>query len=637
MELYGWVFSAFFLGSLIGIVGRRRRRSTAAASAVPFALGLGLFAIGLLIGGLAPSMPILVGARFIQGLGAGTIPPIAYVAIGRSLPERLRPRMFATLSTAWVLPGVIGPAIAGHRRRDARLALRLPRAAAAHRGRRCPDPSAACARSPRARAGATAARSAGTPRPPAAGARSSALGAGLLMAGLTSGRSIPLVVLVVAGLALGSAGAPPPDAARARCAPRPVLPAAVLLRGILTCAFFGVDAYVALTLVEWRGLSATAAGVALTAATLSWTAGVVDPGPRRRRAGRRTGSCGSASRWSSSGWRARLVLLPGRPAWLAARRRSAIAGLGMGLAYCAARADRPARGAARDAGHGLERPVADRFARHRARDRPDGRHRRCRPADDRRRRQPGWRPASRVAIAVGLGGLALSGRLRAADRAAAAVARDGARRRPPSSGRCRGACGRLRAAHRGRAPCRAARPRRSRTDVRRGASREDPRDPRLPQARDPVLRHHDPAQGRRRVQGIDRPHARAVRGRADRHRGRDGVARLHLQRADGLPARRRASSRSASWASCRPRRSPSSTPSSTAPTRSRSIATRSQPGQKVLIVDDLLATGGTVKGTIELIERLKGEVVGLAFLVELEFLKGRDRLEGRRVTSVIQY
>ncbi|MBA2717761.1 MAG: adenine phosphoribosyltransferase [Chloroflexi bacterium] len=61
------------------------------------------------------------------------------------------------------------------------------------------------------------------------------------------------------------------------------------------------------------------------------------------------------------------------------------------------------------------------------------------------------------------------------------------------------------------------------------------------------------------------------------------------------------------------------------------------PGQKVLIVDDLLATGGTVKGTIELIERLKGDVVGLAFLVELNSLKGRDRLDGRRVTSVIQY
>jgi adenine phosphoribosyltransferase len=62
-----------------------------------------------------------------------------------------------------------------------------------------------------------------------------------------------------------------------------------------------------------------------------------------------------------------------------------------------------------------------------------------------------------------------------------------------------------------------------------------------------------------------------------------------------------------------------------------------QPGQRVLIVDDLLATGGTVQGTIELIERLKGVVVGLAFLVELEFLNGRERLGGRRVASVIRY
>jgi adenine phosphoribosyltransferase len=62
-----------------------------------------------------------------------------------------------------------------------------------------------------------------------------------------------------------------------------------------------------------------------------------------------------------------------------------------------------------------------------------------------------------------------------------------------------------------------------------------------------------------------------------------------------------------------------------------------EPGQTVLIVDDLLATGGTVKGTIELVERLKGTVVGLAFLVELEFLHGRERLDGRRVTSVIKY
>ncbi|MDQ3491707.1 MAG: adenine phosphoribosyltransferase [Chloroflexota bacterium] len=61
------------------------------------------------------------------------------------------------------------------------------------------------------------------------------------------------------------------------------------------------------------------------------------------------------------------------------------------------------------------------------------------------------------------------------------------------------------------------------------------------------------------------------------------------------------------------------------------------PGQKVLVVDDLLATGGTVLGTIELVTQLKAEVVGLAFLVELLFLKGRDRLDGHEIHSVIQY
>ena len=57
----------------------------------------------------------------------------------------------------------------------------------------------------------------------------------------------------------------------------------------------------------------------------------------------------------------------------------------------------------------------------------------------------------------------------------------------------------------------------------------------------------------------------------------------------------------------------------------------------MLVVDDLLATGGTVVGTIELLTMLKAEVVGLAFLVELTFLKGRDRLSKQNVHSVIEY
>jgi adenine phosphoribosyltransferase len=61
------------------------------------------------------------------------------------------------------------------------------------------------------------------------------------------------------------------------------------------------------------------------------------------------------------------------------------------------------------------------------------------------------------------------------------------------------------------------------------------------------------------------------------------------------------------------------------------------PGERVLIVDDVLATGGTAKATADLIERIGGKVVGLAFLIELGFLKGRDRLQGYDLFTLINY
>lgn len=62
-----------------------------------------------------------------------------------------------------------------------------------------------------------------------------------------------------------------------------------------------------------------------------------------------------------------------------------------------------------------------------------------------------------------------------------------------------------------------------------------------------------------------------------------------------------------------------------------------KPGQKVVVIDDLLATGGTVEATIKMIEQLGGEVVGCAFLIELEALKGRDTLKGYDVFSLLKY
>lgn len=62
-----------------------------------------------------------------------------------------------------------------------------------------------------------------------------------------------------------------------------------------------------------------------------------------------------------------------------------------------------------------------------------------------------------------------------------------------------------------------------------------------------------------------------------------------------------------------------------------------KPGDKVLVVDDLLATGGTVWSTAELVRQLGGEIVGFAFLVELSFLKGREKLGDYPVHALIKY
>lgn len=62
-----------------------------------------------------------------------------------------------------------------------------------------------------------------------------------------------------------------------------------------------------------------------------------------------------------------------------------------------------------------------------------------------------------------------------------------------------------------------------------------------------------------------------------------------------------------------------------------------QAGQRVLIVDDLLATGGTAAASVELVEKVGGIVAGLSFVIELTFLKGRDRLGGHDISVLLQY
>jgi adenine phosphoribosyltransferase len=62
-----------------------------------------------------------------------------------------------------------------------------------------------------------------------------------------------------------------------------------------------------------------------------------------------------------------------------------------------------------------------------------------------------------------------------------------------------------------------------------------------------------------------------------------------------------------------------------------------KPGQRVLIVDDLLATGGTIEATIKLVEELGGVVAGIAFLIELTYLEGRSKLENYDIKAILNY
>jgi MFS family permease len=271
LPLYGWVYTAFFLGSLIGIVlvGGVLDRMPLPR---PFAVGLGLFGLGLAIGGLAPSMPVLVAARFLQGLGGGALTPTAYVAIGRSLPERLQPRMFAMLSTAWVVPGILGPSfaavvgqVAGWRWVFLGLIplLALAGGLALNALRHVPAAERPDAGDRR--------RSSGDLRRLVA-ALAAAVGAGLLVAGLGAGSPFPTIAGTLLGVAIllpTYRWLTPPGTLRLAAG----VPAAILLRGLMTFSFFAADAYIALMLQTWRGTPLALTGIVFTVTTIAWTLG----------------------------------------------------------------------------------------------------------------------------------------------------------------------------------------------------------------------------------------------------------------------------------------------------------------------------------------------------------------------------
>jgi len=311
------------LATLVGIIlaGDEADRR---GPALPFIIGVALFVLGLVMAGFASSMIMFVLSRGVQGFGAGIIVSVAYVCIGRGYPEEVKPRMLAVLSSAWVVPGLIGPALSGiiadfvgWRWVFLGLVPILPLAT----GLVLPSlrkltPSITSRSWDLRRLLATAGL---------------VIGAGMTLTGLQA-QSIPIAIaLILLGLAVGIPSLRhllPPGTLRAKAG----MPAAIATIGFLSLAYFGGEAFLPLTLISIRGQSTILAGIALTAATLGWTAGSWLQAQLAPRQGRRLlvttglvlvalGLAGIAS-----------VLIPGVPVAVASLAWG-VAGLGMGLSY----------------------------------------------------------------------------------------------------------------------------------------------------------------------------------------------------------------------------------------------------------------------------------------------------------------
>ncbi|HEU5102282.1 MAG TPA: MFS transporter [Roseiflexaceae bacterium] len=323
LALYGWAFSAFMLANLIGITvaGAEADRQ---GPARPFIAGIAAFVLGLIVVGLAPSMLVVILGRAVQGFGAGVISSVAYIGIGRGYPESAKPRMLAVLSSAWVVPGLIGPALAGVISDYAGWRwVFLGLVPIQVLGAILTLPALR-----RLSGGHAAARNWSS----YIDALRLSAGAGLALAGLGQlAQPLLALALIIGGAAVGFPSLLrllPAGTLRAAHG----LPAAIAAHGLLNLAFFGVDAFVPLALTSVRGQTATLAGLALTTATVGWTTGAWVQAHLAGSRGRRGLEISGVALIALGTVGVAVVLAPGVPVLLAPLAWG-IAGLGMGFAF----------------------------------------------------------------------------------------------------------------------------------------------------------------------------------------------------------------------------------------------------------------------------------------------------------------
>jgi MFS family permease len=325
LSAYGWSFSALMLASLLGNVAAGQA-ADGPGPVRPFVAGVAVFAAGSALAAAAGSWPVLLGARALQGLGLGALGALVYVVVARAFPPAQYGRMMALLSSAWVLPALVGPPIGGFV--ADRLGWRwvflllLPLV-----------PVAAALTLPGLRGLEREATTAPPGRLPAA--LRLAAGGALLLGALELRPAVAGVVAALAGALLAGPGLRallPAGTLRARRG----LPSGIAVRGLLAVAYLGCDAFLPLGLTSARGMTLTQAGLVVSAGSLSWSAGALLQG----RLDRRDGGAGRPGRARLGAivlalgvaLTAPAVLDDAVPAFLAAPGW-VVAGFGIGTAY----------------------------------------------------------------------------------------------------------------------------------------------------------------------------------------------------------------------------------------------------------------------------------------------------------------
>ncbi len=322
LSLYALAFGATLATSVIGmtIAGQLCDKRGAYRASL---LGLAAFLAGLLLAGLAPSMTALVLGRALQGLGAGVLGVALYVGVGQVVPAPLHPKLFAMFAGAWVLPGLVGPALAsglvhwlGWRWVFLAVAAAVPVAAALML------PSL---RRGGGGTGATlhwgglrwAALASGGALLLHGASQREGVGAGLLFAVGTLAAWLAARQLLPAGTLTAARG----------------LPSVVLLRGFIAAAFASAEAFLPLLLTQHFGWSLTQAGIALSTGAVTWSIGsAIQARVQGDAARRRLLPSGFALAALGLAVVMAPVLVAVLPAWLALLGWAGV-GLGIGLSF----------------------------------------------------------------------------------------------------------------------------------------------------------------------------------------------------------------------------------------------------------------------------------------------------------------